>query len=112
MRYLNVKKTTIAVRFRSFRPLAGNEVSEQTNSIRKPKIIHISVPSRGLRYLNDLTPIDDELNGGSFRPLSGIKVSELYILCHPRHDIQYIDFKGFLVSDTPLITTLYYTINA
>ncbi len=99
MRYLNVKKTTIAVRFRSFRPLAGNEVSEQTNSIRKPKIIHISVPSRGLRYLNtqlityhtlqrvsvpsrglrylnDLTPIDDELNGGSFRPLSGIKVSE------------------------------------
>ena len=47
-----------------------------------------------------------------FRPLSGIKVSELYILCHPRHDILYIVFKVFLVSDTPLITTSYYTINA
>ena len=28
MRYLNVKKNTIAVRFRSFRPLSGIKVSE------------------------------------------------------------------------------------
>ena len=47
-----------------------------------------------------------------FRPLSGSKVSELYILCRPRHDILYIVFRVSPVSDTPLITTLYYTINA
>ena len=47
-----------------------------------------------------------------FRPLSGSKVSELYILCRPRHDILYIVFDVSPVSDTPLITTLHYTTNA
>ena len=51
-------------------------------------------------------------NTGRFRPLTGIKVSELYILCHPGHDILYIVFKVFSVSDIPLITIPYYTINA
>ena len=70
-----------------FRPLSGSKVSELS--------------------LEELT---QKVNG--FRPLSGSKVSELYILCRPRHDILYIVFEVSPVSDTPLITTLYYTINA
>ena len=71
-----------------FRPLTGIKVSEH---------------KKQLQYA---------LSQGSFRPLTGIKVSELYILCRPRHDILYIVFEVSPVSDTPLITTLYYTINA
>ena len=70
-----------------FRPLSGNKVSE-------------------------LNRIVETVVRCGFRPLSGNKVSELYILCHPRHDILYIVFEVSPVSDTPLITTLYYTINA
>ena len=71
----------------------------------------VSVPSRGIRYLNEYDIERSKQGYVGFRPLSGNKVSELYILCHPRHDILYIFFKGFLVSDTPLISTPYHTIN-
>ena len=122
--------------FIGFRPLTGIKVSERM--VLLPILDNndmVSVPSRGLRYLNislttskkpillrfrPLTGIkvseqqlEYALEQGSygFRPLTGIKVSELYILCHPGHDILYIVFKVFSVSDIPLITTPYYTIN-
>ncbi len=94
-----------------FRPLSGNKVSEQ-----KWEIANTLDPLR-FRPLsgNKVSELDNfEIYDAfykSFRPLSGNKVSELYILCHPRHDILYIFFKGFLVSDTPLISTPYHTIN-
>ena len=105
MRYLNVKKTTIAVLFRRFRPLSGSKVSERGNpwiiyvkqlrfrpltgikvserKARKTKMNNlptVSVPSRGLRYLNRPFYNQTIRRDDSFRPLTGIKVSELIIV--------------------------------
>ena len=77
----------------------------------KSAVILFPSPHGGLRYLNDIERSKQGYVIVVSVPSRGIKVSELYILCHPRHDILYIVFKGFLVSDTPLIATSYYTIN-
>ena len=60
-----------------FRPLSGNKVSEQriASKITREKR-KVSVPSRGIRYLNGLTKMNTQLPN-CFRPLSGNKVSEL-----------------------------------
>ena len=53
MRYLNVKKITIKVLFRRFRPLAGIKVSELKSLGVVNNDTVVSVPSRGLRHLNE-----------------------------------------------------------
>ena len=62
----------------SFRPLSGSKVSERSGrgglTIASPEV---SVPSRGLRYLNRKSILLKSMPI-CFRPLSGIKVSEPY----------------------------------
>ena len=58
-----------------FRPPAGSKVSERQQDLFQQRKA-VSVPSRGLRYLNleKLKAEYSDLDG--FRPLSGSKVSE------------------------------------
>ena len=94
-----------------FRPLSGNKVSERFPIHPKLSTHYRFRPLSGNK-VSEHEQVHNYFSQRSFRPLSGNKVSELYILCHPRHDILYIVFEVSPVSDTPLITTLYYTINA
>ena len=64
----------------------------------------VSVPSRGLRYLNELGGIVYAYQKNSFRPLTGIKVSELYILCRVLIHIQHIAL-GVSKSAFPIVIT-------
>ena len=64
----------------------------------------VSVPSRGLRYLNKMK-FNIKYLKNSFRPLSGIKVSELYILYRLLTHIQHI-VLGVSKSAFPIIITL------
>ena len=59
-----------------FRPLTGIKVSEPVPTIDLKVISAVSVPSRGLRYLNNQS-WKQHIIASRFRPLSGIKVSEL-----------------------------------
>ena len=60
-----------------FRPPAGSKVSERQQDLFQQRKA-VSVPSRGVRYLNleKLKAEYSDLDG--FRPLSGSKVSERY----------------------------------
>ena len=60
---------------KSFRPLAGSKVSEPIQSLLLLLMILVSVPSRGVRYLNEEKEATEK-EADSFRPLAGIKVSE------------------------------------
>ena len=69
------------------------------------KKISVSVPSRGLRYLNFFSePREYDFERVSFRPLTGIKVSELYILCRVLIHIQHIAL-GVSKSAFPIVIT-------
>ena len=58
-----------------FRPLTGIKVSERNNYGIYVRNERVSVPSRGLRYLNNLV-VNGRIYTLGFRPLTGIKVSE------------------------------------
>ena len=95
-----------------FRPLTGIKVSELDNVENGSLLAFCFRPLTGIKVSEQQYDRTSSFYiVSSFRPLTGIKVSELYILCHPGHDILYIVFKVFSVSDIPLITTPYYTIN-
>ena len=60
-----------------FRPLTGIKVSEPSlQYLNNNGFINVSVPSRGLRYLNRYFVMTDDEKRICFRPLTGIKVSE------------------------------------
>ena len=61
-----------------FRPLTGIKVSERQEEYQALSINAVSVPSRGLRYLNCLSTNQHCRTLSRFRPLTGIKVSELF----------------------------------
>ena len=58
-----------------FRPLAGIKVSERSMRAERSRLMVVSVPSRGLRYLSFLFN-NKMVKKQGFRPLTGIKVSE------------------------------------
>ena len=60
-----------------FRPLTGIKVSEPSlQYLNNNGFINVSVPSRGLRYLNRYFVMTDDEKRICVRPLTGIKVSE------------------------------------
>ena len=95
-----------STRFGRFRPLSGVKVSERvTNPCDYTIFSSVSVPSRGLRYLNKMFKVIVENYYECFRPLSGVKVSELYILYRLLTHIQHI-VLGVSKSAFPIIITL------
>ena len=63
----------------SFRPLTGIKVSELGYFMNQYELtLEVSVPSRGLRYLNERAENNMKTIKISFRPLTGIKVSERF----------------------------------
>ena len=98
------------LREKGFRPLAGSKASEQRPSLYiEIRIAPVSVPSRGLRHLNGNKTILRNILL-SFRPLSGIKASELYILCRVLIHIQHIVLGVSQFTFPIIITLINYTI--
>ena len=76
--------------FIGFRPLTGIKVSERM--VLLPILDNndmVSVPSRGLRYLNHNQTLSKNKKKHCFRPLTGIKVSEPFIVPRKLYDSQF-----------------------
>ena len=70
-----------------FRPLTGIKVSEPSlQYLNNNGFINVSVPSRGLRYLNEIKEARLCIMEACFRPLTGIKVSELPVSLKVRYE--------------------------
>ena len=58
-----------------FRPLTGTLLSKHKRENNRTEILKVSVPSRGLSYLNDINKIDN-ISADGFRPLTGTLLSK------------------------------------
>ena len=88
--------------FIGFRPLTGIKVSERM--VLLPILDNndmVSVPSRGLRYLNHNQTLSKNKKKHCFRPLTGIKVSERYQIKNNDGFRGFRPLTGIKVSEPP-----------
>ena len=100
MRYLNVKKITIKVLFRRFRPLAGSKVSERQQEMHITPKAECFRPLSGTKVSEQFFEASFDLSEPiGFRPLAGIKVSELHHTRALQNLLSFRPLSGIKVSE-------------